>query len=207
MDLAAHVLARWADPAGALTGSERARADRFATQALKDEFTAAHLLAREQVAELVGIEPADVVIAQRCDECGGEHGRPSVVGRDDVHVSWSHSHGTVGAIASTSVVGLDIEAPRERPVEPGLLRRTATDAERALIEAAADPTAMFLRMWVLKESLIKVGRIAMADLARTDVSAAMAHAHGRAVVLGCQLMLPPHPRVTLGTAHVTDEET
>lgn len=194
------VLEGWRDPRAALTPVERERAARYATPALQDEFTAAHLVARTVVGELLGVRARSVVLEQRCPECGGEHGKPHVRNHPEVHVSWSHSHGWVGAAASHLAVGIDLEAPWEveRALEPGLLRRTATPEETAIIEAAADPRAAFLRMWVLKESLIKVGRIALADFARADVSTDL--------VLGCQVELHPHPVVTVGTATVLEDQ-
>ena len=206
VDEAAVVLGRWGDPLAPLTASEKARRDRFATDRLRDDFTAAHLLARSCASELVGGEAGDIVVDQRCAECGGDHGAPTLPHLPDVRVSWSHSHGWVAAVASTAAVGIDVEARRDgRALEPGLLRRTATADERDLIGSADDPREAFLRMWVLKEALIKVGRIALKDFAQTDVIAALGHDGLGAVVLGCRLELRPHPEVVLGTATVVEE--
>jgi 4'-phosphopantetheinyl transferase len=158
---------------------------------------------------LVGIEPGEVVLSQRCAECGGPHGVPSALGRPGVHVSWSHSHGWVAAIAAEVVVGIDIEAPRptERTPDARLLGRTATAAETVLIQDAAEPRAAFLRMWVLKESLVKTGRLALKDFGRTDVSGALGPDGSAGEVLGCRVQLHAHPIVTVGTATVLQEDT
>ncbi len=213
----AAVLARWPDPREALTAAERGRAAALRTREGVEDFVAAHLLAREAVARLLaGLPktdllaaptndalaglPARVVLEQRCEECGGPHGRPYVVGRPEVSVSWSHSHGHVAAAASYRPVGIDLESTSaRRELTTRLLARTATPAEAA--EIGTDREA-FLRMWVIKEALVKVGVISLDAFATTDVRAGSwggfrlaARAHGDLVVGTAQAQAP-----TPGTA-------
>lgn len=163
----ADVLARWPDPWSAVSPVERDRAQAFHGADDARDFLAAHLLARECVRMLTGV--ASVLIEQRCAECGGPHGKPSVPDLPDVHVSWSHSHGHVGAVAAAVPVGVDVEA-RSRPHDiERLVRRTATTDEGAAILADTDPDGAYLRMWVAKEALVKVGAITLGAFGRTDV--------------------------------------
>lgn len=153
----------------ALTAAERGRAAAFHDPSDAADFVAAHLLARTAVTRLTGV--VDVVLEQRCATCGGQHGKPSVAGHPEVEVSWSHTRGHVAAVADHAPVGIDLET-RARGHDVGrLLRRTATGPEAAEIAASDDPQTAYLRMWVAKEALVKVGAITLADFARTDVRA------------------------------------
>lgn len=163
------VLSRWPATLRSLTSQERERAEAFARPGDRDNFVAAHLLARERVADLTGDEPASVVLTQHCPRCGGPHGRPSVDGHPEICVSWSHSSGHVLAVADRRRVGVDLE--RLKPLDEALLRRFATAREASLVQLAADPGAAFLLLWVAKESLVKVGAVHLDDLATVDLPA------------------------------------
>jgi 4'-phosphopantetheinyl transferase len=161
------VLARWPDPWSAVSPVERDRAQAFHGADDARDFLAAHLLARECVTALTGVDP--VLLEQRCAECGGPHGKPFVPALPDVHVSWSHSHGHVGAVAAHVPVGIDVEARARSHDVDRLVRRTATTEEAVDILADSDPDVAYLRMWVVKEALVKVGAITLGTFGRTDV--------------------------------------
>lgn len=163
----AEVLARWPDPWSAVSAVERDRAQAFHGADDARDFLAAHLLARECVAALTGA--ATVLLEQRCPECGGPHGKPYVPAHTGVHVSWSHSHGHVGAVAARTPVGIDVEARTRAHDVERLVRRTATAEEAAAVLGDHDPDGAYLRMWVAKEALVKVGAITVATFGRTDV--------------------------------------
>lgn len=183
----------------ALTSVERGRALAFARPEDRADFVAAHLLARDCVARLVRVPATAVVLGQACERCGGPHGRPFVVGRPEVFVSWAHSAGHVVAAAAGRPVGADLET-REHAVPGGpdeeLLRRTGTAAERALVRADPDPRAAFLRLWVLKEALVKVGVMSLDDFAVTDLSPLLARppdGGGARSWSGFHVLEPAHP--------------
>ncbi len=158
-------------PAGAgaaLTAIERERAAAFHAQADADDFVAAHLLARACVGAVTGAR--DVVLEQRCPTCGGPHGRPAVAGDPATHVSWSHSHGWVAAVAATVPVGVDLETRGRRHDVGRLAARTGTPAEAAAVAADADPELAYLRMWCRKEALVKVGALTLAGFGLVDVT-------------------------------------
>ncbi len=162
------VLARWPDPGSALTAAERARVEAFGSSSAADDFVAAHLLARECVTALTGARGAE--IAQHCQTCGGSHGKPTVVGAPDIGLSWSHSHGTVAAAADHAPVGVDVEARARHHDVTRLLDRTATPAEASRVLASEDPELAYLRMWVAKEALVKIGALRLGGFGDVDVS-------------------------------------
>ena len=164
----AEVLAAWPDPNGMLTDIELRRARAFRTQQEHDDFVAAHLLARRCVSQLTG-EPV-VTIVQRCAECGGHHGRPAVLGYPEVTVSWSHARGSVGAVAALDPVGIDVESVDELPDSMTFrVHRGTTPLEAARVLAAPDPRRAYLRTWVAKEALTKIGVLSVGSYSRVDV--------------------------------------
>jgi 4'-phosphopantetheinyl transferase len=160
-----------ADLAG-LTAAEQDRAAAFRRPADRDSYVAAHLLARQCAARLAGMgDPAAVTLVQRCRTCGGrDHGRPAVRDRADLHVSLSHSPGLVAAAAGWAPVGVDVELTRGRTFDDGLLGHALAPAEQAQVRAASDPGAAFLRHWMRKEALIKVGLTTLGTMAEVDLS-------------------------------------
>jgi 4'-phosphopantetheinyl transferase len=174
------VLVRWIDPRAhgvfdpvaavdALTDAERVRFSTIATGPEKRSFLAGRALARATVAELVGVEPAEVRLDSRCDRCGAEHGLPRVAlpaSATDVRVSISRTTAAIAvAVARGMSVGIDVETvdaarfagiedvalgPRER-LEFDLLE----DGDR--LQALAE-------WWTAKEAILK----ALGDGLRTD---------------------------------------
>ena len=72
-------------------------------------FLAGRLLLRRLVAELTGVEVADVQLTAVCPDCGGPHGRPVAPGTG-LHLSLTHGADAVVAAASDRPVGIDAEA-------------------------------------------------------------------------------------------------
>ena len=188
-----------------LNPDEDARLQRLLRPEDRDDFRAAHHLVRQVAADRLGADPAALDLRQRCDSCGGPHGRPRVLldgAPAPVHVSLSHSHGWVAAAASGNPVGVDIEA---RLLSPEALRTTAprvcTPGEWATVRACADPPARFARLWVVKESLVKLGVTTLDGLRDLDVGRAALAPDGQpatedvVTVAGAQVRLwdAPHP--------------
>jgi 4'-phosphopantetheinyl transferase len=87
-----------------------------------------------------------------------ERGRPEFRGvpntRAAIDVSLTHTAGAVAvAVVEEARVGLDME--RQRPVARERLRQVFSDEEWATIAASADPDTAVLRLWTLKEALLK----------------------------------------------------
>jgi 4'-phosphopantetheinyl transferase len=155
-----------------LSAVEMERADRFRHESSRREFVAAHLLVRFCAARLLGVRPAEVAFAQRCPGCGQDgHGRPLLTDRPDVHLSLAHTDGVVAAAAGPAPVGIDVEAISRKAPEPELLAQVLTPAEVDLVTGHADPAGAFLRQWVRKEALIKIGRAELDTLSALDLSA------------------------------------
>lgn len=162
-----------------LTGAERRRADAFLTAGGRADFVAAHVLVRLCAARVLG-RPADsLVLEQRCPGCGsGEHGRPALAGLPQVYVSLSHTTGVVAAAAGREPVGVDVERGTLPDSVRGAAGRVLSAAELAAMREHADGDAYFLRQWVRKECLVKLGRTTLGGLAAVDLSALPVGAEG-----------------------------
>lgn len=164
----ARVLADFA--AAPLTPVETERASRLRGQARAD-FLAAHALVRHCAARLIGWSAADVVIEQHCEQCGGVgHGRPRIPERPDIHLSLAHSRGVVAAAASWSPVGIDLEALPLPSLRIEEVAGTLSPAELAAVQSATVPAEAFVRYWIRKEALVKVGTADLDGLGTIDLA-------------------------------------
>ncbi|MFI6843610.1 4'-phosphopantetheinyl transferase superfamily protein [Kitasatospora sp. NBC_00085] len=155
-----------------LTALERERAARFRRDSGRADFTAAHILVRLCAARLLGVPAAGLTLAQNCPDCGkADHGRPYLPDHPDVHVSLSHTHGVIAAAAGHQPIGVDVELATRGGALPDVARRVLAPAELRLVEAHPEPGVAFLRQWVRKESLIKLGRTSLDGLSAVDLSA------------------------------------
>lgn len=154
---------------------ERARAQRFRRDTDRRDYIAAHLLAREVVAGLLGVAAADVQLTQFCPRCGVDgHGPPRVTapGSPPVFTSWSHSSGRIGAVAAYGPVGFDLErADGSDDLMATMAGQVLSPGEEADVHDAAEPRIAFLHWWTRKEALVKVGAIELDDFGVTDLSA------------------------------------
>jgi 4'-phosphopantetheinyl transferase len=158
---------------GLLAGRERRRDTGSAPPRSPDSRAAAHLLVRWCAGELTGRPPELFEVVQRCAECGSpDHGKPSVAGLPDLHISLAHRPGVVAAAAGWSPVGVDVEVPRAPGAAPVPVPELLSAGELAQIHAAADPATAFLRLWVRKECLVKLGVTTLDALAGIDLSVA-----------------------------------
>ncbi|MEV4559809.1 4'-phosphopantetheinyl transferase superfamily protein [Kitasatospora sp. NPDC049285] len=165
------VLARPEADERLLTPVERERADRFHRPGDREDYVAAHLLIRFCAAAHLGIDPADVDFGQQCPGCGQTgHGRPLLTDRPGTHLSLSHTGGTIAAAAGPVPIGVDVEHLGPRASDPSHLDRVLTPAEAELVRNHPDPGRAFLRLWVRKEALIKLGRATLDTLDTIDFS-------------------------------------
>ncbi|MEV0531710.1 4'-phosphopantetheinyl transferase superfamily protein [Kitasatospora sp. NPDC050463] len=155
-----------------LTTVERERAARFRHESGRVDFIAAHVLVRLCAARLLDVPATEVVLAQNCPDCGkGDHGRPYLPDHPDVQVSLSHTRGVVAAAAGYRPVGVDVELTTRSGSLLDVAGRVLSPAELRQVEAHPEPGRAFLRLWVRKESLIKLGRASLDTLAGVDLSA------------------------------------
>ena len=159
-----------------LTKSEQRRSAALHHPADRDDYIAAHLLVRWCAAELTGQTPESLEVVQRCLLCGsGLHGRPSLVGLPGVHVSLAHTRGVVVAAAGWAPVGVDVERVSTDGVEMGegslrLIPEVLTPAEVSLTQKATNVHVAFLRHWVRKECLVKMGVATLDTMRAIDLS-------------------------------------
>ncbi|OII61500.1 hypothetical protein BJP40_05125 [Streptomyces sp. CC53] len=159
---------------------ERDRAARHPAGQQRDDYLAAHVLVRLCAARYLGVDPATLVLGQHCTGCGGEdHGRPFLRGLPGVGVSLSHTRGAVAAAAGHGPVGVDVEDAAGAVFSPRVAARVLAPAELSAVRADPDPARAFLRLWVRKESLVKVGATTLGGLRGFDLTASGAPAPGR----------------------------
>lgn len=90
------------------------RHDRMRHEADRRDFVAARALVRMLLATYDGrpltpetlLEPT---IRQRCGRCDRPHGRPEIVGRSTLGLSWAHARGVVAAAVGPGSIGVDVE--------------------------------------------------------------------------------------------------
>ena len=86
----------------------------------------------------------------------GEHGKPFLRNRPDLHFNISHSCDFVICVLSDAPVGCDIE--QIKPVRERVAERCFSPEENAALAAQPDGAAredLFFRFWTLKESFLK----------------------------------------------------
>jgi 4'-phosphopantetheinyl transferase len=143
---------------GTLSGPERRRAARYRFAVHREAFTIRRGLLRVLVGRYAGIEPAAVELDETCAICGGNHGKPQLVGRSELSFSISHSGGRVlCAFAHGVDVGIDIERVDAGTDWTGPARLTLSTRERIELDGLpADRRAQrFYVLWVRKEALAK----------------------------------------------------
>lgn len=92
----------------------------------------------------------------------GEHGKPFVPNRPDVHFNLSHSGDYAAGIWGKRPVGIDIE--KIGKMNRQVVRRFFHEGERRYLEGFSreeEQIQAFFRLWVLKESFMKVTGLGM----------------------------------------------
>jgi len=79
----------------------------------RDDFVAAHALARGCAASMLHAPLLELSWQQHCPECGGPHGRPTIAEAPGLGVTLAHARGHVAAAVAPGVIGVDIE-PMQR---------------------------------------------------------------------------------------------
>ena len=107
---------------------------------------AAYLLLCEGLRKEYGIEQPPVFEY-------GEHGKPAIMGHPEICFNMSHCREAAICVLSDKPVGVDIESIRR--YSDSLARYTMNDAEMERIELAERPDVEFIRLWTLKEAVLK----------------------------------------------------
>ncbi len=84
-----------------------------------------------------------------------DKGAPLLPDHPELSVSISHCRTAVAvAVSPEGRVGIDVECRRRTGDD--VMRRVCTAAEMAAVQASADPTMAFLRLWTRKEAVLKM---------------------------------------------------
>lgn len=143
------------------TASERRRADRFRLAQNQREHLLGRSLLRRVLGDLLKLPPTAVPIEP------DERGKPSVPGQD-FHFNVTHSNGWVAAaFCKGRRIGVDIEATGRIDAKEAaqLSRMVLSPAEQHLFAAASakSRTELFLRLWRLKEAVLKAEGCGLID--------------------------------------------
>ncbi|GGQ20421.1 4'-phosphopantetheinyl transferase family protein [Streptomyces virginiae] len=163
------VLAAAGDVRELLTRTELDRAGALRSAGDRDDFLAAHALVRLCAGRLLGRPAQGLTVVQSCGSCDRPHGRPRLAEAPGTGVSLAHTRGWVAAAAADGPVGVDVEAVGAGDVDWRTAQAVCTEEELAALRADTHPRRAFLRQWVRKESLVKVGVGTLDEPARLDV--------------------------------------
>ena len=108
---------------------------------------AAYLLLKQALLELEGITENPIFEY-------GEHGKPFIVGHPELHFSLSHCKEAAVCVLSRKPVGIDIESIGR--YRDSVARYAMSDEELNEIQNSEQPKVTFIRLWTMKESLLKM---------------------------------------------------
>lgn len=155
-----------------LSAEERARAQKFGTEPLRQRWIAGRASLRVLLGQALGVAPSAVNLVR------GRRGRPQVGGPAPLDFNVSHTRGMAligiaDALPAGMRIGVDVEHGERRVNADGLSRKFFTERERvALAPLADDPRRRaFLRLWTCKEAMSKAtGDALSAPFRQLDVA-------------------------------------
>jgi len=130
-----------------ISSQRREQALRFRHEQGQRLCVAAYLLLKEALAEQEGITENPLFEY-------GEHGKPFIVGHPELHFSLSHCREAAVCVLSRRPVGIDVESVGR--YSESVARYAMNDSELRLISEAPRPEVAFIRLWTMKESLLKL---------------------------------------------------
>jgi 4'-phosphopantetheinyl transferase len=134
------------DALAQLSEQRREQALRFRHELGRRTSAAAYLLLCEGLQREYGISEKPVFEY-------GEHGKPGIVGHPDIHFNMSHCREAAICVLSDRPVGVDVESVRE--FKDSLVNYTMNDHEAEQIRLAIRPDVEFIRLWTMKEAVLK----------------------------------------------------
>ena len=130
-----------------LSEQRREQCLRFKYELGRKTCAAAYLLLCEGLSKEYGIREAPVFEY-------GEHGKPYIAGRPNIHFNMSHCKQAAICVISDKPVGVDVESIR--PSKASLISYTMNEKEQEIIRNAKNPDLEFTRLWTMKEALLKL---------------------------------------------------
>lgn len=149
LDINLFTAAHYADAARIMSSSERERAQKFVRG--KESYIASRWLLRTVLGRYMDLAP-EAVEFLRTDK-----GKPFLP-HSDIHFSLSHSgHWAVLAVASTELIGVDVEAVKATRDLSGIAASYYHPHEFSRLQSltGAEHSDYFYRLWTLKEAFFK----------------------------------------------------
>lgn len=154
-----------------LTEDEKARADRFRTDALRARFITSRAAQRQILARYGAVSPKAITFRY------STHGKPSLESPASLaHIRFNVTHSAdlaLLAVTEHREVGIDVEAARVVRDATGLARRFFSPAECAALQTLTGDrlTRAFLACWTRKEAYVKALGLGIAtQLGNFDVT-------------------------------------
>lgn len=137
----------WQSALPLLSEQRREQVLRFKHEQGRKTCVAAYMLLCEGLRKEYGIAEPPVFIY-------GEHGKPALVSYPDIHFSLSHCREVAACVVDRRPVGIDVETIR--PFKERLMQYTMNDSEVERIRQAERPDVEFIRLWTMKEAVLKL---------------------------------------------------
>lgn len=137
----------WQSALPLLSEQRREQVLRFKHEQGRKTCVAAYMLLCEGLRKEYGIAEPPVFTY-------GEHGKPTLVSHPDIHFSLSHCREVAACVIDRRPVGIDVETIR--PFKERLMQYTMNDSEVKCIRQAERPDVEFIRLWTMKEAVLKL---------------------------------------------------
>ena len=82
------------------------------------------------------------------------NGKPFIAGHQEIHFNLSHCNEAAACVVSHFPVGIDVESLNHYDEE--IVRKVMNGDEQCQIDGSPDPNLTFIRLWTMKESLMKM---------------------------------------------------
>ena len=129
-----------------LSEQRRAQVARYKLEGPRRQAVAAYLLLRKALREMYGIHDAPVFEYDA-------NGKPSILGHPEIFFNLSHCRKAVACVVADSPVGIDVEETCR--FSDSIARYTLDDEEYESVVKADNPSQAFIRLWTMKEALLK----------------------------------------------------
>ena len=130
-----------------LPQQRREQAEKFKFPLGRKECVIAYQLLCQALKEEYGIEEQPVFSY-------GEHGKPAIIGHEDIHFNLSHCKNAVMCAVSDQPIGIDCEVLGRG--NEGLVEYTMNEKEIEEINASPNPMNEFIKLWTKKEAVLKL---------------------------------------------------
>ena len=129
-----------------LSEQRREQVARYKLEGPRRQAVAAYLLLRKALSEMYGIHDAPVFEYDA-------NGKPSILGHPEIFFNLSHCRKAVACVVADSPVGIDVEETCR--FSDSIARYTLDDEEYESVVKADNPSQAFIRLWTMKEALLK----------------------------------------------------